>query len=83
MKKDIKKAEWHDLVNVLPYKEVLDILEVEYGKRERKNLEDYMVGQTMCFIGDSMETGIYVVDLMRFMRYRKQKLTGKKMPLDD
>lgn len=81
MKKDIKKAEWHHLAKVLPYKEVLDILEVEYGKRERKHLEDYMVGQTMSFIGGRL--GIYVVDLMRFMRYRKQKLTGKKMPLDD
>lgn len=79
--KDIKKADWYFLVNTLPYKEVLDIIETEYGKREAKHLKDYMVGQTMSVMPE--QVGIYVVDLMRFMKHRKNNLSGKKMPLED
>lgn len=81
---DIREAEWHYLVNTLPYKEVLDILETEFGKLERRHLERYMQGQTMIMIGgESGEAGIYVSDLDRFIKYRKQNLSGKNMPLDD
>lgn len=79
--KNIKKAEWHDLVNMLPYKEVLDILEVEYGKMEARHLHKFMAGQTMGVINEQPQ--IYVVDLMNFIKYRKQNLSGKNMPLDD
>ena len=84
MKKSIREAEWYHLVNTLPYQEVLDILEVEFGKREANELRKYMEGQTMCYLnGKSGAVGVYVVDLARFVHYRKKNLKAKDMPLDD
>lgn len=81
MKKSIKDITVEDLCTVLPYEHVLKVLEFLCGKREVKQLEDYMNGQTMAALGD--QSGIYITDLIRLLNNRKADLKAKDMPLFD
>ena len=80
-KKKITELNIDDFTSILPYHEVKEVLEYYCGKREVTQLENYMVGQTMSML--PQQAGIYIIDLIRFLRYRSRGLKGKKMPLDD
>lgn len=75
--KKIKDLTLDDFIHVIPAK----LIEQTLGKRETKHFWNFMAGQTISCL--EKQAGIYVVDLVNFLKYRKQGLSGRNMPLDD
>lgn len=68
----ITELKLDDFISIIPSKELERILEYRCGKKEVKHFWNYMNGQTVAML--EQQSGIFVIDLIRFLKYRKRGL---------
>ena len=75
---NIKDLTIEDFIFVIAW----PLIEHVLGKRETKQFCKFMDGQTCGYIPGTEIPAVYIDDLIRFLKYRRQGMKGK-YPLDD
>lgn len=79
-KRKITEVQFEEVPSVYLWDDIERFLQRECGAAEVKHFREHMNGQTVAKVHGCH---VYTGDLIRFFKYRRQGLTGKKMPLDD